>query len=175
MSTIILPDSINKGIDYNDFDQTNKIGKRGEARVRDYLVSKSLQINVVSEGYQPKYDIIYTSSKGLSISMEIKTCLSNSYNIPYEYESRGKPSGIVSTESEYFNVYREHYDKLYVGKTQSIRDLIERYENQIRKVKNTKNNTNTMLYLMPESVFSFEGFMIIDLSNVPRVHDPESE
>lgn len=175
MSTIILPDSISKGIDYNDFDQTNKIGKRGEARVRDYLVFRDLQINFVSEGYQPKYDIIYTSSKGLLTSMEIKTCLSNSYNIPYEYESRGKPSGIVSTKSECFSVYREHYDKLYVGKTQSIRDLIERYENQIRRVRNTKNNTNTMLYLMPERIFSFEGFRIIDLSNVPRIHDPESE
>lgn len=176
MSAIILPNSTIEAIDYNNFEHTDKIGKRGEARFRDYLLYEGLKINTVAMGYQPKYDITYIDAYGKLTSAEIKTCLSDSLNIPFEYHSRGKPSGIASTEAEHFIVYREHYDKICIGKTDDIRGVIEFLgDDYIPKVSNNRNATNTKLYLFNERLFESYEFEIIDLSNVPRIHKAESE
>lgn len=149
--------------DHNEFNDTLLIGKIGEARVSDYLKYRGFEILERSEGNQPDYDIKYSSQSYIRM-VEVKTCTHHSSNIPIEFESRGKDSGINSGKSEIFAVYRKQYDKMFCARVEDIKKLIE--ELNPRVVKNTKNNSETYCYLIPESEWKLTK---IDLSEIPRL------
>lgn len=151
-------------IDYNNFNDTKKIGNIGETRIMEMLNFIGYKDIELSEGYQPDYDIKCLDKCNSIVTIEVKTCMSSYPNIAIEFNSRGKPSGIYSTKADIFAVYREKSDIVYFGDTNKIREYIQC--NDIETRENRQNDTNTKIYIIPEFQWPFEK---IDLTPLDKV------
>ena len=100
------------------------IGKEGEAIVgRDltdlnYLVDRT-------EG-KHNYDLEATTKGGRIITVEVKTDLvgHRTGNVGLEFEQNGKPSGIMTTESDMWVWFVKGLNKIYYFDTETVRSFI---------------------------------------------------
>lgn len=77
-------------------------------------------------------------------------------NIYIEYESRGKPSGISTTEADYYFIFIK--DDIFVGiETFELKKLCRRYFNTYRDKKGGDNNTSKGILLPLEDLIKRNG------------------
>lgn len=160
-------------IDYNNFNDTVKIGNIGETRIVEMLNFIGYEGVELSEGYQPDYDIKYIDKDNSISTIEVKTCMSHYPNIAIEFHSRRKPSGIYSTKADIFAVYRKNSDIIYFGSTRKIIEYIQ--NNDIEIKYNGRNNTNTKIYIIPESQWPFHKIDLNPLNNPELNYDAGKE
>lgn len=156
------------------FDIRNEMGKVSEIRFQNYLVYKDYRIEEVSEGYEPRKDIAFRNRNGEITTAEIKADRYDSPRLPIEIESFGKPSGIYSTESEYYITDCWVDGKFYIAETEALKRYIEFLKPNIRKVRNKTNESDTYIYLLDkDSGIKVEAFIEIILP--PKVIDINRE
>ncbi|UQN05349.1 hypothetical protein [Deinococcus sp. QL22] len=149
----------------DNFCETYVIGMKVENRFNDYLAYKKREVLERSSGYQPKHDFRFIDKNGIRTSAEVKTCTRVSNDVPIEYESRGKASGIVSTEGFYFVVYCIEDQAFYVAKSGELMEWLDSNPRSYISVKNTSNSSETKLYLIDKYTWR-DTFSVVDLTHV---------
>lgn len=110
-----------------------------------------------------KYDIL-TKIKDKEVTFEVKEDFMcwRTGNVAVEYECRGKPSGIETTESDFY-IYKINYPenkvKYVMHKTDIIRDMIKK-KNYFRIVNGGDKGSNSMNYLFKYDVFVKTGTIL---------------
>lgn len=114
-------------MDYNsDFKYDLEIGKEGEQIVHELFKNKKVEV---------KRDF-WTGRTG---------------NIAIEYSSRNKPSGIATTQADYwiFILAKEYEDKvMLVVETQRLKEVARRYA-KAGSVKKMGDNNSSLAVLIP--------------------------
>ena len=110
-----------------DFRTDLKLGNEGEMVVVNFLETKGL--THLSSNNDNKYDVKMCDENGVELTYEIKTdvkCapLFDTGNIFIEFESRGKVSGIVVTEADWFVTYFKYLNEAWFIKTDKLKELI---------------------------------------------------
>lgn len=110
-----------------DFRTDLMLGNTGEKQVVTFLESKGCTFK--SFNNDNKYDLLMVKN-GKDVTYEIKTdvkCapLFDTGNIFIEFESRKKPSGISTTQAEWFVTYFEYLNELWFIKTNVLKTLIQ--------------------------------------------------
>lgn len=106
-----------------DFEKDLQDGEWGEKRIATYLKSKDF--NILDFNKNNKYDIL-VEKYGRKKKIEIKTDYKDKTgNICIEFESRGKPSGVSVSESDYYFNYFPNINELWMIKTYELKNLIE--------------------------------------------------
>jgi len=124
-------------------------GEEGERIVLTDL--ESMGGTFISDNKDNRYDLLI-SKNGKEITYEIKTDVlcSPSYdtgNIFLEYECRGKTSGIMVCQADWFVTYFKHFNELWYIKTKDLLNLIE--TESLRSVGNSGDEgSNTKGYLL---------------------------
>lgn len=115
-------------MDYNsDFKYDLKVGQAKEEELGKIFDSKKIEV---------KYDL-----KALKTG-----------NVFVEYESRNKPSGIATTQSDY---YCFCFGKTYhIIETSDLKDLCRKYVNTDRNVKGGDNDTSKGVLLPIKELFN---------------------
>ena len=109
-----------------DFRTDLKLGNDGEETIIKYLMSKGcLYVDSNDDNRYDRKMIV----KGVETTYEIKTdvkCapLFDTGNIFIEYESRGKASGIVVTEADWFVTYFKYLNEAWFIKSDKLKQLI---------------------------------------------------
>ena len=109
-----------------EFRSDLKLGNEGEETIIKYLMSKGcLYIDSNDDNRYDRKMIV----KGVETTYEIKTdvkCapLFDTGNIFIEYESRGKASGIVVTEADWFVTYFKYLNEAWFIKSDKLKQLI---------------------------------------------------
>ena len=118
---------------------------------------------------------LLTAPGGRDILVEIKEDFycQKSGNVAVEYECRGKFSGILTTEADFW-LYRIHVppdgESLWViTPTNKIKEAIDK-KLWTRHVTGGDYKSNTKMYLFPLAVFQSLGFELKDKSETPKVH-----
>jgi hypothetical protein len=109
-----------------DFISDLKLGNEGEESIIKYLLGKGCEY--IDSNNNNKYDLKMIT-KGVETTYEIKTdvkCapLFDTGNIFIEYESRGKASGIVVTEADWFVTYFQYLNEAWFIKSDKLKQLI---------------------------------------------------
>lgn len=94
------------------------------------------------------YDII-AAKNNRTVTFEVKNDRTESPNLAIEHTYNGRPSGIYSTESDFYVVHAD--DRFYMANTVHILEYIDTYSP--RSVQNRKNPTKTELYLIPKDIY----------------------
>jgi hypothetical protein len=121
----------------NDFRYDLEIGKEGETLVHKILSEKKLEVKRDS----------WTGRTG---------------NLAIEYESRGNPSGIATTEADYwvFVLSREYEDKvIIIIETDRLKDVARKYYMNGKTQKMGDSNTS-MAVLIP--LVEISNFIVND-------------
>jgi hypothetical protein len=111
-----------------NFKEDLNLSKIGENVVRGFLEKQGGIFINDNDDY--KYDLAMTFN-GKVKTYEIKTdfkCAKgfDTGNLFVEYQSRKKPSGISTTEAEWFVTYFIYLDELWFIKTSKLRELLQR-------------------------------------------------
>tara|TARA_R110000851_G_scaffold119780_7_gene247781 strand:+ start:4236 stop:4733 length:498 start_codon:yes stop_codon:yes gene_type:complete len=139
-------------------------GENGEMTVIEHL--KKLGGTLLHQNKDKRYDAII-ERKGKKIKYEIKTDVfcKPSYdtgNIYVEVECRGKKSGIMVTEADWFVTFFKHFNEIWYIKTEKIIELIEENKNILIKKENSGDKGSvTKGWLIPKWRFQ-ENFIVFD-------------
>jgi hypothetical protein len=109
-----------------DFISDLKLGNDGEESIIKHLLSNGCIY--VDSNNDNKYDLKMIT-KGVETTYEIKTdvkCapLFDTGNLFIEFESRGKASGIVVTEADWFVTYFKYLNQAWFIKSDKLKQLI---------------------------------------------------
>lgn len=112
---------------YYNFNKDLNEGEEGENLVIEHL--KKFGSTLIHKNYDNRYDALIERN-GKKIKYEIKTdffCKPtwDTGNIFAEIECRGKKSGIMVTEAEWFVTYYKHLNEIWYIKTKNLIQLIE--------------------------------------------------
>lgn len=140
-----------------DFNKDLTDGNEGENKVIEHL--KKFGGTLLSKNNDNRYDIVIERN-GKKIKYEIKTDIfcKPSYdtgNIFVEVQCRGKKSGIMVSEADWFVTYYKHLNEIWYIKTDKLLELI--YDNKeilIFKEYSGDENSNTKGWLIPRWRFT---------------------
>jgi hypothetical protein len=109
-----------------NFEKDLILGNDGESIIVSFLESKGCKF--INSNNDNKYDIKMLTN-GKETTYEIKTdvtCapLFDTGNIFIEFSSRSKPSGILTSQSDWFVTYFKYLNELWFIKTNKLLDLI---------------------------------------------------
>jgi hypothetical protein len=118
-----------------EFKSDLKLGNEGEEVIITFLKSKGCKY--ISSNNDNKFDI-KMETNGKETTYEIKTdvkCapLFDTGNIFIEYESRKKPSGIATTQADWFVTYFKYLNELWFIKSDELKRIISENEFPIFK------------------------------------------
>ena len=108
----------------NTFNDDKNFGESYERLATNYVENNKI---IFSEGNEPKYDFIATY-QGVDKKYEVKAdkmCLYTG-NIAIEYECSGRPSGINSSEADYYIIFalnKQDSHKCYMIPLTELREL----------------------------------------------------
>ena len=143
---------------YN-FNKDLKTGEEGEREVELFLESQGFRR--VGKCNNNKFDLLMEFNR-TPYRVEVKT---DSYrdtgNMAIEIESRGKPSGLSVTESEFFITLFRNTKELWLIRTVELRSLISS-NNFYLKENGGDKGSNTKFYLINKNKFKnhFKVFKI---------------
>jgi hypothetical protein len=111
----------------------------------------------MAEGYFKEYDLKIYKKNGLELIENTYECKADRFgyktgNIAIEYMSSNKPSGITTTQADYWAIFLVNKDKyeLYIIPTKRIRSKIKKLQfKRDLKLAGGKNNC----YLFDKSIF----------------------
>lgn len=139
------------------------LGNEGEDVLRDFLNSKGCK--PISKNDDKRYDLKMLK-KGVETTYEIKTdfkCapLFDTGNIFIEFECRGKESGIMVTEADWFVTYFKYLNEIWFIKSKKLTQLIN--DNNFPTFSDAGDlNSNTKGYLINRKKFK-ENFNVYKL------------
>lgn len=118
-----------------DFNSDLKLGNDGEDIIINFLINKGCKY--IDSRNDNQYDFKMLKN-GVKTTYEIKTdvkCapLFDTGNIFIEYESRGKPSGISVTKSDWFVTHFIYLKEIWFIKSDKLKELINNNEFPIFK------------------------------------------
>jgi hypothetical protein len=147
-----------------DFDLDFPVAKETEAEVANLLV-KEYGAEIISFENTNKYDILARiPSVGEKVKIEVKEDFIGEFtgNVGLEYECRGKPSGIQTTQADYY-IYklhtRSHDIQFVMHPVSAIKKMIDDKE-YFRIVNGGDKGSNSMNYLFRYDVFVKTGKII---------------
>lgn len=113
-----------------DFNSDLKLGNDGEDIIINFLINKGCKY--IDSRNDNQYDFRMLKN-GVKTTYEIKTdvkCapLFDTGNIFIEYESRGKPSGISVTKSDWFVTHFIYLKEIWFIKSDKLKELINNNE-----------------------------------------------
>ena len=119
------------------------IGKEGEAIVGMDLTDLNYMVDM-TEG-KHNYDLEATTKGGRIIRVEVKTDLigHRTGNVGLEFEQNGKPSGIMTTESDMWVWFVKGLNKIYYFDTETVRSFITK-----ELYHDVKEIVNSRFYLL---------------------------
>lgn len=128
---------------YN-FRRDLKVGQQTEKEAAEKL-KQHFNFDSLEFNNDKKYDIKATIGE-VSRTYEVKTDLmcGQTGNFALEYECRGKPSGIVTTEADYW-IYKLD-DGFYMISVESLKNLIDEGK-YFRMVSGGDRGSNTKMFL----------------------------
>jgi hypothetical protein len=148
---------------YN-FNKDISEGEDGELTVIEHL--KKLGGTLLQQNKDNRYDVIIERN-GKKIKYEIKTDFfcKPSYdtgNIFVEVECRGKNSGIMVTQADWFVNYFKHFNEIWYIKTKDIIKLIDENRQILVKKENSGDKDSvTKGWLIPKWRLH-ENFIVFD-------------
>lgn len=148
------------------FNNDLKQGNIGERIVANYLKNKGF--NIIGFSNEKKYDII-TDYNGKEKTFEVKTDLWEYYNkkvtnnLFIEVSCSGKPSGISSSQADYFIYLLPETGYMYMIKMEELRDLIR--FNNFRKSTQSGDGGRSVGYLLNRDKIK-EHFNIVKLNDI---------
>ena len=116
--------------EHNNFEKNLKNAQKAETKVA--LILRKNGFKVKSFNDDGKFDIVCETTNGTRLTFEVKEddrC-EDTGNIVIEYESRGRPSGIRTTQADVW-VLRAHYE----GKAHNLMYRTENLKQLIRDQK----------------------------------------
>jgi hypothetical protein len=126
-----------------------KTGESGEFFIKNFLQEKGFKFK--GKHYGSEYDLLMEFNS-CNYTFEIKTdTFEDTGNLAVEFESRGKPSGITITQSDFFVTYFVKLKQIWNIKTEDLRKLIS--DNKFKEVTGGDKGSNTKLYLIPKKKF----------------------
>lgn len=134
--------------DHNDFYENLEFAQRGEEEVAKALSEQFADFEVIEFNNDKACDII-ASIGGERITIEVKedVRVKDTGNVVIECESRGKPSGIMTTQADFW-VFRLHLETGVVNYLFKIKDLKQAIRD--RKFHNKRQmphtDSNNVLY-----------------------------
>jgi len=154
---------------FYDFKRDFPIAKKTEKEVGGIL-EKLYGAEILDYENTYRYDIL-TTIEDKHITFEVKEDFLCEYtgNVGLEYECRGKPSGIQTSESDYY-IYKVHTKggiKFILHKTSILKDMIEN-KSYFRIVNGGDKGSNSMNYLFKYDVFLETG-KLLDLDKNQQV------
>ena len=99
------------------------------------LIQKKYPKAFIQDGYFLEWDI-YIPELDMGVEVKSDAQYQKTGNFYVEYECNGKPSGIAATKSKYYYIY---LDKLYILKTEDLKDKCRKYLNTKRDKKGGDN------------------------------------
>ena len=154
-----------------DFRKDLNEGNNGENLVIEHL--KKLGGTLISKNNDNRFDAIIEVN-GKSIKYEIKTDVFckptyDTGNLFIEIECRGKESGILVTEAEWFVTYYKHLNEIWYIKTPQLLKLIEEHkQNFIFKTFSGDKGSNTKGWLVPRWKFT-DDFLIYNSNTFKKI------
>lgn len=146
---------------YYDFKKDFPIARKTEKEVA-HILEKLYGAKILEFGRTNKYDILaYINGRDVSIEVKEDFLCEYTGNVGLEYECRGKPSGIQTSESEYY-IYKVHTKggiKFILHKTSILKDMI-RNKDYFRVVNGGDEGSNSMNYLFKYDVFEKTGTVL---------------
>ena len=136
---------------FQKFNEQLSQGQKYEKKCLEYLEYDTV---VHKEGYFKEYDLVINKD-GVDIKIEVKSDrqASRTGNLAIEYECNKKPSGITSTEADYwiyFIVYPDR-DECYIIPIEKLRELVK----SCHKVRGGDGMRSKMFLLNKEKVKEF--------------------
>lgn len=149
-----------------DFNKDLPIAQKTERDVASFLVEKA-EMQFLGDNDDNKYDLLMQTREGRKITIEVKEDFScqRTGNVGVEFECRGKPSGIETSQADLY-LYKVHEpdgkQRLYVIKTSLLKKMI-REEKYFRIVSGGDPGSNSMNYLFKLGVIK-ENFSKLGLA-----------
>lgn len=136
-----------------DFDKDLKNEQKNKNLVSKFLTSNNFKI--INDNNDNKYDLLVNHS-GDTTSIELKEDFeaARTGNVAIEYYSRGKPSGIRTTQADIY-WYTVHYNGFYKYLAISVNKLKEFFKTSYDyySVVGGDKNSYTKMYLMKVKLF----------------------
>ena len=116
------------------FENDLKTGQLYEKKALE-LIQKDYPKAYIQDGYFLEWDIFIPE---LDMGVEVKSDAQykKTGNFYVEYECNGKPSGIAATKAKQYYIY---LDKLYILKTEDLKDKCRKYLNTKKDKKGGDN------------------------------------
>jgi hypothetical protein len=139
---------------YN-FNKDIVTGQDGEKVVLEHIISMT-DATLIDTNHDNKFDFM-VDKDGVRRTYEVKTdeyCRAgyDNGNLFVEIECRGKASGIVVTQADWFVFYLPHRKQIWYIESDRLRELIA--VNDFRKTENSGDkNSRTIGYLIPRRKF----------------------
>jgi len=99
------------------------------------LIHKKYPKAFIQDGYFLEWDI-YIPELDMGVEVKSDAQYKKTGNFYVEYECNGKPSGIAATKAKYYYIY---LDKLYILKTEDLKDKCRKYLNTKKDKKGGDN------------------------------------
>lgn len=116
------------------FENDLKTGQLYEKKALE-LIQKDYPKAYIQDGYFLDWDI-YIPELDMGVEVKSDAQYKKTGNFYVEYECNGKPSGIAATKSKQYYIY---LDKLYILKTEDLKDKCRKYLNTKRDKKGGDN------------------------------------
>jgi hypothetical protein len=155
---------------YN-FNKDIGTGETGELVIADLLLRLKPSAKVLERRKDNKYDIALEYTKENSqhiLTYEVKTDVYSkpgreTGNMFIEYESRGKKSGIETTEADWFVYFYPIWKRVWFIKTEDLKKILN--NNDIPKVEFAGDKfSNTKGYLLPRWQY-FNDFIVYEFTD----------
>jgi len=134
-----------KTIDLN-FKDSIKIGKK-----KEHLVKKILEkyFDTIEENDDYKYDLIVKeNSKKIKLEIKFDDMFNKTNNFAVEFESRRRPSGITTTESDYW-IFVDSKNSIYIIETKILKKICIGK----KKIQTRCKDSYNRIYLIPKNEF----------------------
>ena len=99
------------------------------------LIHKKYPKAFIQDGYFLEWDI-YIPELDMGVEVKSDAQYKKTGNFYVEYECNGKPSGIAATKAKYYYIY---LDKLYILKTEDLKNKCRKYLNTKKDKKGGDN------------------------------------
>ena len=99
------------------------------------LIQKKYPKAYIQDGYFLEWDI-YIPELDMGVEVKSDAQYKKTGNFYVEYECNDKPSGIATTKAKYYYIY---LDKLYILKTEDLKDKCRKYLNTKKDKKGGDN------------------------------------
>ena len=137
------------------------LGEEGESVVVGYLESRGATL--ITDNKDNRFDIKMTY-KGVTKHYEIKTDVfctpkRDTGNMFIEFECRGKASGVLVSQADWFVTYFPHLNEMWFITTQELKDILNTHYLPMTSQSGDKGS-NTRGFLLPRNTYR-EHFKVI--------------